>query len=80
MAKIPELMRSYNITPKQYFVLEEFSRADATAKELGKIMSLSAITVHQHIAALRRCLSVRTNVGLVVKAHKLGIIDLNEDE
>ncbi len=73
------MLKRHNITPKQYFLLKEYSDADVTAEELAKTMCLSTITVHQHLSALRKRLHVKTTVGLVVKAHRLGIINLDEE-
>lgn len=72
------LLKKHSITAKQFFVLKEFSNSDINATELSKLMALSPITMHGHLAELRRKLKVNTNHGLIAKAHRLKIINLDE--
>lgn len=56
-------------------VLRRLVVADMTIAELAEEMCVSAISVHQHIAAARKALGVKTNVGAITKAIKAGLIN-----
>lgn len=80
MDKLYRKLKRYSVTPTQYFILKELSLCDCSIKKLSEIMEMCHITVQKHIENLRKRLDVRTNIGLIVKAHKIGLIDINKDD
>lgn len=82
MDKSLTIMKRFNLTHKQYCILREYAVADTTLQGLSDVFNVSTITMSQHMRNLRHRFNVKTNVGLVVKAHRLGIINLdkNKDE
>ncbi len=80
MDKLYRKLKKYSVTPTQYFILKELSLCDCSVTKLAEIMQMSTITVQQHVSNLRKRLKVNTNIGLIVKAHKIGLININEDD
>ena len=66
-----------SITRKPLDVLRKLAGADITITDLATEMCISPITAHQHIAAARKALGAKTNIGAVVKAIKAGLIQLD---
>lgn len=64
------------ITRKQLTLLRRLVNSDITISNLASDMCISPITAHQHIAAVRKALHVKTNIGAVVKAIRAGLVRL----
>ncbi len=65
-----------HISTKLLQVLTGLIQKDMSINEVAKSLGISAITAHQHMGKVRRILRVRTNIGAVVKAMKLGLIEM----
>lgn len=62
------------ITPQPLRVLAALANCDMTITQLSDKLSISPVTIHQHIATARKTLGTRTNIGAIKKAIKLGLI------
>ena len=65
------------LTRKPLAALRMLATEDKTITDIAQDLCISPITAHQHLAAARKALGVKTNVAAVVKAIKLGILDVN---
>ena len=63
------------ISPQQKRVLA-LIREDHSNKQIGSVLNMSEQTVKNHVSRILLKLGVGTRTGAVVKAIRLGIIDL----
>ena len=66
--------KAIKINPKPLLVLSTLANNDMTMAAVAEKLCISTITANQHLAAVRRELEVRTTVGAIKKAIKLGLI------
>jgi DNA-binding NarL/FixJ family response regulator len=57
-------------------VLRSLASEDMTIDALAQELSISPITAHQHITAIRRAFKVKTNIAAVIRGIKLGLVDI----
>lgn len=56
--------------------VQQLAKNDMGITELAQqVLKISPEIAQQQIADARKFLNVKTNIGLVVKAHKLGLIE-----
>ena len=68
----------FSIPPKPMDALQRLARSDKPITEIAHDMCISPITAHQHIAAARKALRAKTNIGAIIKAIKAGLIDIDK--
>ena len=66
---------THRLTPQQIKVLILIAEG-LQNKEIAFRMGLSVSTVKQHVSGIMLRLDIRTRTGVVTKAQKLGLIDL----
>ena len=68
-----------HINPKPLKVLSTLANNDMTMAQVAETLHISAITANQHMATVRRELGVRTTVGAIKKAIRLGLIKYTDN-
>lgn len=63
-----------DIAPKPLRVLATLANNDLSIADVAGLLCISPITAHQHIAAARKALNRKTNIGAIKEAIRQGLI------
>lgn len=70
------LLKKFRITAKEWLVLQEYALSDDKSCLLAEQLAMSPITFYKHMESVRHKLGVKTNLAAVIKAYRLGVINI----
>jgi DNA-binding NarL/FixJ family response regulator len=65
------------ITRRPLMIMRCMANEDSTITQLADKLCISTTTAHQHMMAARKAMGTKTNIRAVLKAIKLGLIQVN---